>query len=1192
MAEAPLVVPLVAPLVAPCHDGRPGYLEGSLLGGKAGALARLVEGGHPVPRSAVLTTAAYESAAAEPSIRALTTRLGDHTAAETGADDDPDDAEIDRIFLAAPLPEAVRRAVEEVAASFGEPIAVRSSATSEDLSTSAFAGQYRSVLDVDPADLERAVRLVWASLWHRSPRTYRQLRRIDDTPRMAVLAMAMIEPVTAGVLFTRDPVGDESQVRLEFVAGRGESLVSGAVTPTSHTWPRSEAALSATRVDPAFDELVTRGIALEAAWGAPLDIEFAIDRDRRLWLVQARPITALPSAGAGDHELTRAGIAEILPGVLPPLLQATAGHHVDDGFRCLLDGLGADLQLIGDDHFVRFERSRAMLDLTLLRRATATVPGASVAALDRGYGADRPGAEQPSGAPRRHTSAAQFARVMRRRRAAVVESEIIVQAVDRLIEDDRRRHDDLTDALAHWERVQDLGARGTAAEMAVAALATAAHDGVEHTLARSVGSDRARELAQRVTTRRRERVGPLDRPARRIDPSQPMTEPQWDSVLARSGSRSVFGGPTWADDRELAWMAFDTSRRSGPPTAPGDDLLRAGGDPGERFTLGAVGRRFLRREAADAAELLDRRERTKRALLDLGGIAHRTTTDIGERLERTGALRSSDEVWLLTPTELRAACTTGAVPPVLGERRATLDADRAAETAATTPSTADSGWPASPGRASGRAVVVDAPRAGAIEVGDVLVARTTDASWAPLFAVAGAIVVEEGGPLSHASIVARELGVPAVVNLPGIVERIRACGPGCVVDVDGSTGAVTVVERGRDVPTLAPVVVPPADEPRLGVFVTGLIGAGAAFGVVVSITEAVSSARGVRRTRARAAVPAAVVADVVRHGTGVVERAGQGLATPRRYRAWALGLTVGGLLIGALTTARYAVGDDHDRIAWLVTALSTIGAALIAARLAMAASRGWPDVPPIVRRVTPPARHRTSVGQWWREVPAPHRHWIVGFASVAAALLVLNVVAPDVLSTIDEPIYDAVGAPDTEPWGPDWFGLYFGRPQVVVPIALLIALFTVRCRVLALAYPLTIVFGGLLNLGLGLLVGKDRPPLGAHADQTDSFPSGHAIEVTLLLGLVPLAVAVLVRSRWVGQAVRLVASGVLLVMLVDGLREGSHWPSDHVGGFAIAMSAVVLVHGLARARALHGSCVRCPSMALLPDPDGEAGGEP
>jgi pyruvate,water dikinase len=83
--------------------------------------------------------------------------------------------------------------------------------------------------------------------------------------------------------------------------------------------------------------------------------------------------------------------------------------------------------------------------------------------------------------------------------------------------------------------------------------------------------------------------------------------------------------------------------------------------------------------------------------------------------------------------------------------------------------------------------------------GDVLVAHTTDASWSPLFLRAAAIVVEEGGPLSHAAILARELGVPAVVNVAGIVARLERDHADVVVD--GDDGTVTVVDpRSEEAP--------------------------------------------------------------------------------------------------------------------------------------------------------------------------------------------------------------------------------------------------------------------------------------------------------------------------------------------------------------------------------------------------------
>jgi pyruvate,water dikinase len=89
---------------------------------------------------------------------------------------------------------------------------------------------------------------------------------------------------------------------------------------------------------------------------------------------------------------------------------------------------------------------------------------------------------------------------------------------------------------------------------------------------------------------------------------------------------------------------------------------------------------------------------------------------------------------------------------------------------------------------TGRARVVRDPTAESIGAGEVLVAAATDAAWSPLFVTAGAIVVERGGPLSHAAIVARELGVPAVLNLPGATRLLD----GAVVTVDGDRGEVVV----------------------------------------------------------------------------------------------------------------------------------------------------------------------------------------------------------------------------------------------------------------------------------------------------------------------------------------------------------------------------------------------------------------
>src|SRR5215813_12929713 len=99
------------------------------------------------------------------------------------------------------------------------------------------------------------------------------------------------------------------------------------------------------------------------------------------------------------------------------------------------------------------------------------------------------------------------------------------------------------------------------------------------------------------------------------------------------------------------------------------------------------------------------------------------------------------------------------------------------------------GSPASPGRASGRARVIQSPVGARLEPGEILVAPSTDPGWTPLCLTAGGLVMEMGGMMSHGAVVAREYGIPAVVGVAGATERIAT---GQRITVDGSAGTVAL----------------------------------------------------------------------------------------------------------------------------------------------------------------------------------------------------------------------------------------------------------------------------------------------------------------------------------------------------------------------------------------------------------------
>jgi pyruvate,water dikinase len=223
--------------------------------------------------------------------------------------------------------------------------------------------------------------------------------------------------------------------------------------------------------------------------------------------------------------------------------------------------------------------------------------------------------------------------------------------------------------------------------------------------------------------------------------------------------------------------------------------------------------RWLRRQVGEASRFLRLREQAKAALLMLGGEERRVIVEASRRLVASSQLETADDVELLSDTEL-TRMVLGAPQPPTAElfRRRTVRAQCLAGRNLPvtligapdfTPTVLDpraltlEGWAASPGVVEGTARVLDSlADGGRMARGDVLVAEATDPSWTPLLLVAGGLVLEEGGPLSHGAIVAREFGVPAVLNVPGAASLIA---DGEQVEVDGFAGVVRRRSRQEEV---------------------------------------------------------------------------------------------------------------------------------------------------------------------------------------------------------------------------------------------------------------------------------------------------------------------------------------------------------------------------------------------------------
>jgi len=307
------------------------------VGGKAANLGEMTGAGLPVPPGFCLTTEAYrEALRAEAPDSAIGPVLSELAAAP--ADDLERLADLAArartAVLDAGMPAAVETAVREAYLSLGPDaaVAVRSSATAEDLPFASFAGQQDTYLNVVGTDaVLEAVRKCWASLWTDRAVSYRASNGIDHAAvSLAVVVQVMVDAATAGVLFTANPVtGRRHEAVIDASPGLGEAVVSGAVNPDHFVVDSVTGSITERRPgdrtlvirplpgggtervenpggavgadgqgeacldDARIRALAALGRRVEDHYGAPQDTEWAIDGDGKLWLTQARPITTL-----------------------------------------------------------------------------------------------------------------------------------------------------------------------------------------------------------------------------------------------------------------------------------------------------------------------------------------------------------------------------------------------------------------------------------------------------------------------------------------------------------------------------------------------------------------------------------------------------------------------------------------------------------------------------------------------------------------------------------------------------------------------------------------------------------------------------------------------------------------------------------------------------------------------------------
>jgi len=604
--------------------------------------------------------------------------------------------------------------------------------------------------------------------------------------------------------------------------------------------------------EPALLELaaLARDAALALDFADPgFDVEWAFDGSR-FWLLQARPITArvrntYPALAARPGIWSRGNTCEVVPEPLSPIdwchSRRVVNALLEEGYRLAGYPLRPGLQRAALHH------GRLYLNTALMQWEAYDALGLAPEAMNELMGGHQPAIGVPApGLPERLARLGRMARYlvrsprMRRRGEREIRQALERSAAWRLtplagdegelLERLRRQTREARSARG----IFFLQASSGGSLAALVALVERHLPGEGHAIAAALlaGGPPSTTAEQGHALVELARIAAADPHARAWLKAPERASGQWASALPedtpfraaftdfleRYGHRglyeSYFRNPRW---REEPASLLDTVR----------DLMDSGmaalrphhreAGAAARARLRAVlprwKRPLLRALVRAAGREGNQREAARSALMALMEPARATLLAIGRRLHARGALPRPEAVFNLTLAEIERA-VTGRVPPAgLAARTLDRDAALAAWAAQEAPDVIlDHGdgrsVPAGPsarppteegesftgiavgtGRAEGRARVLRSPAKGhRLVPGEVLVAPSTDPGWTPLFLKAGALVVETGGYLSHGAIVARELGIPAVVNLPGILQRLET---GDWLAVDGVGGRVT-----------------------------------------------------------------------------------------------------------------------------------------------------------------------------------------------------------------------------------------------------------------------------------------------------------------------------------------------------------------------------------------------------------------
>jgi phosphohistidine swiveling domain-containing protein len=867
-----------------------------LVGGKGANLGEMVAAGLPVPPGFCLCAQAYsdfiQQAELDEPIRGILAETRQYDPADVVIKS----ALIRDLFLQHRVPRAI---AEDIGDSYrhlvrqlgkadvsGVPVAVRSSATAEDLPTASFAGQQDTYLNVcGTGELVTCVRKCWGSLWTARAVTYRAQQGFDHHKvYLAVVVQAMINSEVSGILFTVDPIaGNPDDLVINASWGLGEAIVSGSVTPDTFTVRKSDGHIvsrqigskeftleyareggTVLRETPAhlrevpclsYDqiaELVALGQQVENHYGTPQDIEWAYAQGR-LYVLQSRPITTVAPApeAAEPTEYNRTMFVELFPDPLSPFfssaIQGLLHRMLDYTFQTLglepQKGMEAVGVFYNQPYFSRNYIAAALDPLPdwLREQMTAQIVNPFTRYKEGPRGRLNPAylrvaaqflyfmvtfpRQLPRWVSRYQDEVAEVADLSL---DASTDEELtshirnlVFGTVSRLLNYDflmislcNRTYENLGRLLKPYfqESTHELRTKLISGVTGNATVET--NKALWDLAQKAKSSPMVRDLLRRYD------VNQTRAYLEQTSDGRAFLQ-ELGSFLDQYGHREIRMDilyPTWVEDPAPVFNFLrgylDLDETSSPHLQQArlvqerQELMqlvktRLAGDLRGRFIIWPAFRWALKHTQIHTRE----RDTMHFELTRVFPPFRRMLLELGRRLTERGLIAQPEDVFFLTLDETAdVARSPRSMGDLVAARRAEFEGNMGrawpdiirgreellaeGREAAEVSEGQVRGLGASPGVATGVARLIHGPdEFGKLKRGDILVAPLTNPVWTPLFAIAGGVVTEVGGMLSHGAIVAREYGIPAVMGIPGAMQLVPE---GKMTRVDGSRGIVSL----------------------------------------------------------------------------------------------------------------------------------------------------------------------------------------------------------------------------------------------------------------------------------------------------------------------------------------------------------------------------------------------------------------